>query len=139
MTSNSKGETFDQRKEWLEYLKGRLKAIEKIFNWALIVSGIVIPLLVGQLFMVVDSYIVTSSGTLDLSAINLVRSGSLFGVLIAFIILVYIVGNRAFSMRKETMKLIHSILAGENYADRIKGWEEKYLKWRFLYDKKDEK
>ena len=110
MTSNSNGEAFDPRREWLEYIKDRLNAIESIFNWVLIVAGIVIPLMVGQLFMVVDSYIVTSSGALDLSAINLLRSGSLFGVLIIFIILIYVVGNRAFSMRKETIKLIHSIL-----------------------------
>lgn len=138
MASNLQKESFDPRKEWLEYLKNRLNAIESIFNWVLIVASIVIPLLVGQLFMVVDSYIVTSSGALDLSAINLLRSGSLFGVLIVFIILVYRVGNRTFDMRKKIVEIIHSILAEPNIATKqLEDWKESYLNWRFLYDTKD--
>ena len=136
--TNSKTDLTDREKEWLKYLRGRLKAVEDVFSWILIVSGIVIPLLIGQLFIIIDSYMVTSSGMLDLSAINLLRSGSLFCLLIIFIILVYWTENRAFKMRKQIIKIIHEILGEIENLTHLKDWKEKYLKWRYLFDEKDE-
>lgn len=142
MNSDLGKELSPRLKEWLKYLKDRLKAIENIFSWIMVVSGIVIPLLIGQLFMVFDNYIVSSSGGLDLSAINHVRVGSLFGTLIIFVILVYRAGDRAFEMRSRIIGIIHEILAEKiditEIERSIDKWKKDYLNWRFLYDKKDQ-
>lgn len=107
----------DQINNWFKYLNDGEGKIERLIVYLTSFYLIIMGIFVSQLFVIMDEYIITSSGNIDLSFWNSIR--------LFFVLTILMVGSIVFVsifkfLCKNRVKLIQLI---ENILRRVKGYQ----------------
>ena len=96
--------------KWFNYFHSGVGRLEKLLTFFAGSTLIVIGILINQSFIVFDDYILTSSGDIDLSPVNIFRLGSIFLVILIIMIISGKFLLYLWLFRKGLIKIIEGII-----------------------------